>query len=195
MIKNKLQAGFIPHISKLCGGFTMVELLVSMTIFMILVTAVIGGFVNAIKNQRIVTDAIAVNSNAGLALEQIAREIRTGYNFPAAGSSCGNQLSFTNYRGNQVTFRLNNDTVERKECNKVDCSASVFNPLTAANVLVNNLCFLVQQQSNCSPWFVVITVGVASKTADYSKRLVNVQTSISPRILPSEQPGFQPRCS
>ncbi len=60
-------------------GFTIVELLVAMGIFLIVVEIAVGGFVNALRAQKQVAALIAAEGNADLALEQMAREIRTGY--------------------------------------------------------------------------------------------------------------------
>ena len=62
-------------------GFTIVELLIAMSIFIILTSITAGGFINVLRNQRIVVALMAANDNMGLTIEQIAREIRTGYNF------------------------------------------------------------------------------------------------------------------
>lgn len=62
-------------------GFTLVELLVSIAIFSILVTIGVGGFVHALHTQREIAGLISAQSNASVALEQMAREIRTGYLF------------------------------------------------------------------------------------------------------------------
>lgn len=62
-------------------GFTLIELLVAIGVFSILVAIGIGGFARALHTQREVAALIASQSNVSLALEQVAREIRTGYLF------------------------------------------------------------------------------------------------------------------
>jgi prepilin-type N-terminal cleavage/methylation domain-containing protein len=62
-------------------GFTLIELLVSIGIFSIVVAIATGGFVNSLRTQRQVSSLISAQSNASLVLEQMAREIRTGYLF------------------------------------------------------------------------------------------------------------------
>lgn len=62
-------------------GFTLIELLVAIALFSIVISIAVGGFVNALHTQREVTSLISTESNAGLALEQVAREVRTGYLF------------------------------------------------------------------------------------------------------------------
>src|SRR6185295_7895950 len=82
------------------GGFTLVELLVAITLFSIAISIAIGGFVRALHTERQLIALIAANSNASLAIEQIAREIRTGTGFAcASGESPCSELSFTNAGG------------------------------------------------------------------------------------------------
>jgi prepilin-type N-terminal cleavage/methylation domain-containing protein len=62
-------------------GFTLVEVLVAMGIFAIVVAIATGGFVSSLRTQRQVASLISAQSNASLVLEQIAREVRTGFLF------------------------------------------------------------------------------------------------------------------
>jgi prepilin-type N-terminal cleavage/methylation domain-containing protein len=62
-------------------GFTLVEVLVAMGIFVIVIAIATGGFVNSLRTQRQVASLISAQSNASLVLEQMAREIRTGFLF------------------------------------------------------------------------------------------------------------------
>ena len=63
------------------SGFTLIELLVAIALFSIVVTIASSGFVNALRTQRQVASLISTESNVTLVLEQIAREVRTGYLF------------------------------------------------------------------------------------------------------------------
>ena len=62
-------------------GFTLIELLVAMGIFAIVIAIATGGFINSLRTQRQVASLISAQSNASLVLEQMAREIRTGFLF------------------------------------------------------------------------------------------------------------------
>jgi prepilin-type N-terminal cleavage/methylation domain-containing protein len=71
------------------SGFTLIELLVAIGLFTIIVAIAVGGFTNALRTQRQVSSLIATQSNVSLALEQITREIRTGYLFCHAADDQG----------------------------------------------------------------------------------------------------------
>ena len=57
------------------------ELLVAVALFSILMSIAAGGFVRALRSEREVSAMMAAESNVNLALEQMAREMRTGYLF------------------------------------------------------------------------------------------------------------------
>jgi prepilin-type N-terminal cleavage/methylation domain-containing protein len=62
-------------------GFTLIEMLVAIGVFAVVVAIATGGFVNSLRTQRQVASLISAQSNASLVLEQMAREIRTGFLF------------------------------------------------------------------------------------------------------------------
>lgn len=111
-------------------GFSLVETLVGAFVFIIVVGVVIGIFIQQIRLNRIAIAMISMNDAMGLTLEQISREIRTGYNFctsltplttggAALQAQCialnnddalGLQdtvLQFINAKGKTVRYRIN----------------------------------------------------------------------------------------
>ncbi len=68
-------------------GFTIVEFLVSATLFITIMAIAVGGFSRALHTQREVSVLLSAQSNASLALEQMAREMRTGYLFCDASNT------------------------------------------------------------------------------------------------------------
>jgi prepilin-type N-terminal cleavage/methylation domain-containing protein len=94
-------------------GFTIVELLIAVALFSVVISITSGVFIRSLRTQRIITSFIAANSNASLAMEQMAREIRTGQDFCsgpnigcAADSGIFQELIFTNARGQQAKYEL-----------------------------------------------------------------------------------------
>jgi len=62
-------------------GFTIIELLVTIGLFSTIVAIGIGGFANALHTQRQISLLLAAQSNVSVAIEQMSREMRTGYLF------------------------------------------------------------------------------------------------------------------
>jgi len=200
MIKNKLQK--LMKLRKLIklkanNGFTLVELIVAMSVFIIAITIAVGAFVRALRTQRMVNSLLSVNSNASLVIEQMAREIRTGYNFSlnnvAQGNCSGGQeeeLEFTNSRANSVFYRKEGVAIARKECAGSDCSGKIFQPLTASNIKVDRLCFANTGNLNNKkdPWRITLFMTLGSSEPKLAGQTLNFQTTVAARILPQELP-------
>ncbi len=174
-------------------GFTLVELIVAMSLFIIGIVIIIGTFVRALRTERVITHLMSVNSNTSLVLEQMAREMRTGYSFVVVAgpnSSCalgGGELAFTNAKGNSITYKMQGTEIDRQECALADCSRSSFSPLTAGDISVSQACFLnTQPDPTRDPWRITVTLRTGSLNADLSSNLINLQTTIASRVMPSD---------
>lgn len=166
------------------NGFTLVEFIVAMSVFVILLTIATGIFVKSIQAQRDVVNRLAVISNAGLALEQMSREIRTGHNFSLVGSV----LEFKNKDGNNVTYKNVDSMVERTV---LTVSGSNVFYLTSPKVKVEDLLFTLKQSATndkpekCNPQKITISLKVGSDNLDDRDNMI-LQTTISSRVLPIE---------
>lgn len=175
------------------SGFTIVELIVAIAVFLGVVATASGIFIRSFRTQRLVTDMMAIQSNSSLALEQIMREIRFGYNFEICNSgTCnstggfGDSLKFTRVRGaatvpviyewDQTAFGI-----KRTE------GTSPFSLLTASGVKVNKLSFYLFPRANgLAPWRISLFMNVGSRTELVPENTMNLETTVGARILPSE---------
>jgi prepilin-type N-terminal cleavage/methylation domain-containing protein len=172
------------------SGFTIVELLAAMAIFTILVTIVVGAFAQTMRSERLLSQLMTVNNDAGLVLEQIARDIRTGYDF------CGGGLSPT--LGSGYCDAVAADSISFKDRSNQDVTYSLIGnaifkgsvPMTAEGVKVTYLKFDITQNSNvCLPPRVTIKIGVTPVQDTALTRVTEVQTTVSSRVLPVEARG------
>ncbi|MBI3046374.1 MAG: prepilin-type N-terminal cleavage/methylation domain-containing protein [Candidatus Harrisonbacteria bacterium] len=154
------------------SGFTIVELLVAITLFSVIVAIATGTFIQALRTQRGAAGLIAANSNASLAIEQISREIRTGRAF----SLSGGVLNFTNAKEQAVSYRLNNESIERI----VGGEAGI---ITAANAKVAKLNFILAGESSTDGLPTKITVILEIGAPEAAGAKINLQTTVSSRIL------------
>jgi len=167
------------------SGFTIVELLVAMSVFAVLLMVAVGVFVRVIRTQRNLVHRMNINNNAGSVLEQITRDIRTGYNFCPNdfenGEKCDfietNSLIFTNRNGNSANYFLEDEAVKKDSVQ-----------LTASDIEIKRLKFIIRQDSVCDPWRVTILMGVGSSEVEQNQ-YINLQATVSSRILPRETPG------
>ena len=159
------------------SGFTVVELLVAMTVFAVVITIATGSFIRALRTQQGTAALIAVNDNANLTLEQMAREIRTGQNFTSPNPQ---QLDFTSALAHQITYRLDliNQAIERTD-------NGVARPITASNVKVKQLSFVLigDQLTDGRPPRVTITLTVGTDARNLQDVTATLQTTVSSRIL------------
>ena len=182
------------------NAFTIVELMVALSLFAAAIGLVVGVFVQALRTQRMVNNLISVNSNGSLLIEQIAREIRAGYDFqsfnfssasvcndtPSSGEFASyDTLLFTRFRGDSTTTVAYGWNETSKSIDRTE-GLGFPESLTAENIAVSRLCFVREQPSCDSPPRITILMSLGSKNTAVSGNQVNLQTSVSARILPEE---------
>jgi len=85
-------------------GFTIIELMVAASVFLIIVALSMGVFIQTLRTQRTLTAVTAANESASQVLEQITRGARTGYNFVLSPDyKNANTLSFISANENNKT--------------------------------------------------------------------------------------------
>jgi len=162
------------------GGFTIIELLVAMTLFLVLMGIAVGSFVKTMRTQRAIVALMAVNDNASLTLEQIAREMRTGYHFSKISAT---EIQFVNAYNVVVSYRLNNGAIERGTTNPF--LLTTYQKITADNVKVTNLDFELSGEvsgDKLQPR-ITIAMSVTSPNDFLGGISTNIQTTVSSRIL------------
>ena len=162
-------------------GFTLVELLVAMGIFVIVVTIVSSIFIRNLRTQQSIVSLIAVNDSASLALEQMAREMRTGSGFCGGGACPSQEIFFTNAYGDAVRYKLEGETVKRSPDD-----GATFYPITADNVKVEDLKFIVDGNAfdpvgDNKPTKITIILSVRPKGGNIEAAATNLQTTITSR--------------
>lgn len=174
-------------------GFTTTELLVGIGLFTVIGSLMTGIFVSALRNQRLVQQIMVVNNNGALVLEQITREIRTGYWFDIevgdegiCPEGSGSAISFINGQNGVLTrFALaGNETVVRQEGEDPELE------LSASSVAVKKLCFFTKkfEDNQCNPERVTIVMEVVPLSNASSVQPLHLQSTVSSRVLPREIP-------
>lgn len=163
------------------AGFTFVELLVAIALFSIVVSIAVGGFVQALRTQRRVIALISANSNASLAIEQMAREIRTGTGFACVGAvnTC-EEMKFTNADNQEVTYRRSELSGPASGGILERGIAGSFDRMTAENIDITYLSFTLLTSASY-PERITIALGVSVKTPGIEGGVTNIQTTVSAR--------------
>lgn len=167
------------------GGFTLVELLIAMSVFIIITVVAVGAFIQSLKSERHIVTMIAVDNDLNSALEQMAREMRSGYLFTTSSQAVGvDALHFINFSGASTTYGVVSGTLAR------DGQA-----ITSNNVVIKRLSFIVSQPGNpnavsdtCYPWRVTILMGIGAAGASPAIPPTYIQTTVSSRIFPKDVP-------
>jgi len=195
-----------PNLNK--RGFTLVELLVTIALFSILVSIAMGGFVSALHTEHQVAAMMGAESNVSIAIEEMMREIRTGYLFchdngattpnsacDTAPDSCSidasgvwtcSKLSYVNAQGNVVAYSLNNGVLERSDSS---VNAGVMAPLTSSGVKITKLGFTLFGNTEGDHWTprITIVIGVEPNDSTINWNTANLETSVSARQIDCDQ--------
>ena len=161
-------------------GFTLVELLVAMSLFLVTISIATGTFIQTLRGQRMTVAIISANNNASLTMEQMAREIRTGTGFSIKDGD--GDLQFTNARGEQVVYHW--DSVS-KILNKSVNGGGSYKPLTADNVRVMRAEFILFNGDPANPFppRVTVLLGVGAVGLPFTSSVINLQMTVSGRTL------------
>jgi len=165
-------------------AFTLVELLVAMTIFIAVISVVVVIFTRALEVQRRTFALQDVQDNARYVLEAIAREIRMAD--VVTGEGGYEELDIINYKGEEVKFKWFLDEAQKQL--KVKRGDEPYNSLTSEDVELTNLQFYVRKCTTAEPIIdiqprVTISMSLRSANPHYQEATETyLETTISTRI-------------
>ena len=183
-------------------GFSLIEVLVSLSIFTVVVTISVGILMVLVAAHAKAQNTQAVMTNLSFALDSITREIRTGSDYfcgthdtlPISGETSQNcpdgglALSFTEggesltqgMGSRRIGLRLNNGAIERRLG-----SSGSWAPVTSPEVEITALYFYVNgvtRQDSNSPIVIIYLEGVAG-VEDGSESTFHVQATVVQQLL------------
>lgn len=159
-------------------GTTLVEVMIALGMFSIFITVAIGGFIQALSNQRVVLKLMAATDNMSMSLEQITREVRVGKLF----SQIPNGFQFERYPTGDTPmvyrYELDNGKIKRTVSNE-DGSNQAVDYITADNVVVSYFNVIIDSSGQPK---VTLTIGVTAQ--DKALEITNyIQSTISSRLI------------
>lgn len=160
-------------------GFTLIELIVSFSIFIVLITLTTATFAQTLRTQRVVGDLSVAMNEVTFTTEQMAREMRTGTNFSVAGEET---IQFTNSNNEVVSYKKVTNGVNRGigRCVGACGAEQDYKLLTSPEVKINTLNFILMGDGRAGgAWRITIVTAVAGPK-DIS---VNLETTISARVI------------
>ncbi len=153
------------------GGFTLIEMLVAIGIFVLVITLVSTIYVGAIGNQRRAFGLQDVLESSRFTLEAMARAIRQS-NITTATQTL---LTLNHPSKGAVTYSLAGGRLYEGS-----------NPITSQDVTVEDLRFLVSglgAGDGLQPRVTIVMRVRSNATRAAEQKFVNVQTTVTPRNL------------
>jgi len=197
MLKNTLKQNL---------GFTMIELLVAISVFSVVMAIASGIFISSLRSNRTAIALISANNDASLTLDQMSRMIRKG-----DGDSFGNESVYEDsvlvfkclkfqYKGNYITYRWNvpKKTLEwnSRLSGYISCNTGLenaFSGIVSENLRVDYANFRIEKGIDSGDLAnlkyaeypkITILLRVGTKATQISEARVpfnNLQITISPR--------------
>jgi Tfp pilus assembly protein PilE len=170
-------------------GISLVELVVSVSVFSLVVIASSGIFMNAIKTQKVILAKQNVAENMRYTSEFMVKELRmaqvnaalnmTFQKTPAEQLDFDNSPSetiiFTNYNGDVISYSLSGNKIMRN-------SGSGAEPVSSDEVEVTGLSFILNNWNLTLGPAPLITIIIKAKSTSGVGGVMELQTSVAPRI-------------
>lgn len=166
-------------IRKSGAGFTMIELLVAMVLFVTIVSMVSVIFITSIRAERQIVALIAANDNTFQALEQMSRAIRVGRSFNIPSPA---EMDFLNPQGERIHYRHNGSALEWA----VGDSSLLWKKFTADNVKINSFEIRPrgERPNDFEPARITLILSVGAKGAPNVENIfTHIQTTTTVRNL------------
>ena len=181
---NRKQEGGLAPRSSSEVGFTLIELIVSFSIFIVLITLTTATFAQTLRTQRIVGDLSVAMNEVSFVTEQMAREMRTGTKFSAAGAET---IQFTNANNDQVSYqRINIEEAGKKisgigrQCIGTCGTDPSYKLLTSPDVKISTLNFILMGDGRANGAWRITIITAVQGPKDIN---VNLETTISARVI------------
>lgn len=168
-------------------GFTLIELMVAISIFIIVMTIAMGAILNVFDANRKSRSLKTVINNLNLAVESMSKEMRFGKNYHCGSGTLtlpqncpggGTLMSFLSSDDIQVTYQFNNQSIEKQVGN------GDFIAVTAPEIIIDDLTFYILGAGTSDTLHPKVLIKIKSH-AGANKGLSNfvLETLVSQRAL------------
>lgn len=175
-------------------GFTLIEIMVSVTIFAIVMTISMGAILTIVNANRKAQSLKSVMNNLNFAVENMTRTIKTGGKYSASLPTCNASISSNSLivgnavikgvSGNNITYSLIPSGQIQKQITLN--GVSQIETVTSPEITIERLCFYVTgngANDDLQPKVTMILKGYAGNLKNRSN--FNLQTTVSQRLLDS----------
>lgn len=177
--------------SKMKKGFTLIEIMVSVSIFLVVMTVSMGSILSVINANRQTSSLKSVMDNLSFVLESMSREIRFGHSYNCVGAgdapNCVNgngAFAFVSSDGRAIQYTFDPSTSSIKQ----SINGSSPAPLTGPDVKITSVKFFVVGANPApadifQPYMLMQVNGIAGWQKPQTSSSFTIQTSVSQRVL------------
>ena len=170
-------------------GFTLVELMVAVSIFAIVVTIAMGAIFTVVDANKKAQSLKSVMNNLNFALETITRTIKTGTIKSVVptvlpDTSSNSTIEIVAQNLDDVTYSLSDGQIMRTTINT---SGTITSAITAPEVKIESFKLLplgLYPNDKMQPMIVMVVKGKVQMNAKISSEF-NIQTTITQRLIDS----------
>ena len=165
------------------AGFTLVEMLVAVGIFVLVAFIVTSVFITLANANRKAQSIRLVMDNLNFAIDSIALKMREATDYNCANDDCSG-VSFTTAEGKQITYYLEEEQLDNGESigRIFTCPAAACNngtPITTDQVDITN--FIVKINRSPGPRALATLLIKGSAGTGRTQTIFNIQTSVAER--------------
>lgn len=160
-------------------GTTLVELIVSISLFLVVISIMVPTLFTTIRMQRNINGLVRVHNNLAYVTEYISREVRTGTSFEISTPRDTNVLRFKNYHGENVEYSF--DGTQKRLTRRVGGGTPV--SMFASDVVLNNFQFFLNNSDSVGARQVsVVVLADASPKEGLTEARTQFQTTMTPLL-------------
>lgn len=154
-------------------GFTLVELMIAMTVFLVVVTITSSLFLLALRGQVRIVENQNILDNLRFGTEKIARAARISEILNADGPATST-LQLDHPDLGPVTYTLASNRIQ-----ETVGGDTIF--LTAESIIISRLSFIVSRPANTQPRVTIIIQADSADVRPEARTPIDLQTTVSSR--------------
>lgn len=158
-------------------GFSIIELLISISLFIVVISMAVSIFLRTLKTQKTALLLIEDNNNLAFVVELMSVEMSSGINFCDSGCPL-NTIEFSDPMGNRINYALSNGSIIKTI---TDPDGTVQNQqLTSDSIIITNFKTRLIQNPPAPPR-VVLSIKGSPKSDVLKDYAISIQTTVSSR--------------
>lgn len=160
-------------------GFSMIEMMVAMSLFTVAIAITIGIFLQAVKINKTALSLVEANDNLMIAIEEISRSVRQGVNFTELPNSKGVQFTDA-LSGSEIIYQLNDEENAIIKTVGPPSATPITHVITPDTVKISGFQTVITTNSNPKRVTVKFLAAPKGQLEQFTTR---VQTTISSRFI------------